>query len=83
MRGVPRVAASALKAYLFQSSTTASRGRVIGASGGVVLPHLIADRAGCMTRGPGSACWTVDCGEAEGARNCGAAARLPRDVSPS
>jgi hypothetical protein len=67
----------------FQSSTTAPRGRVIGASGGAVLPHLVADRVGCMTCGPGSACWTVDCGEAEGARNRGAAARLPRVGSPS
>jgi hypothetical protein len=83
MRGVPRVAASALKAYLFQSSTTAPRGRIIGASGGAVLSRLVVDRAGCMTRGPGSACWTVDCGEVEGAHNCGAAARLPHDSSPS
>jgi hypothetical protein len=83
MRGVPRVAVSALKAYLFQSSTTAPRGRIIGASGSAVLPRLVADHAGCMTRGPGSACWTVGCGEAEGAHNRGAAARLPRDGLPS
>jgi hypothetical protein len=83
MRGTPRVAASALKAYLFQSSTMAPRGRVIGASGGAVLPRLVSDRVGCMTRGPGSACWTVDCGEAEGAHNRGAAALLPHDGSPS
>jgi hypothetical protein len=83
MRGVPRVAASALKAYLFQSSTTAPRGHVIGASGGAVLPHLVADRADCMTCGPGSACWTIDCSEAKGAHNRGATARFPRDGSPS
>jgi hypothetical protein len=83
MCGVPRVAASTLKAYLFQSSTTAPRGRVIGASGSAVLPRLVADHAGCMTRGPGSACWTVDCGKAKGAHNRGAAALLPRDGSPS
>jgi hypothetical protein len=83
MHGVPRVAASALKAYLFQSSTTALRGRVIGVSGGAVLPHLVADHAGCMTCGPRSACWTIDCGEAEGAHNRGAAALLPCDGSPS
>jgi hypothetical protein len=83
MHRVPRVTASALKAYLFQSSAMAPRGRIIGASGGAVLPHLVADRAGCMTCGPGSACWTVDCSEAEGAHNREATARFPRDGSPS
>jgi hypothetical protein len=83
MRGVPRVTASALKAYLFQSSMTAPRGRFIGARGGAVLLRLVADRAGCMTCGPASTCWTVDCGEAEGAHNSGTAARLLHDGSPS
>jgi hypothetical protein len=83
MRGVPRVAASALKAYLFQSSATAPRGRVIGANGGAVLPHLVADRASCMTCGPESSCWTVDYSEAEGAHNRGVTACFPRDGSPS